>query len=229
MCAAAGTALERAVRLTIYMTDLGAFAEVNEVYGSFFADDAAGAGGDRRGGAAAGRLRRDRRGRRAVVLRRRAARRRAARASAAATGSRARSRRAPAAPRPRSFPARCSALRQRAAPCGVSSTRWRRRSCGVAQAGDVAQVLELVEQQHDVVGVHAQRLGELLLGAAVVVAQVAERHQHGAGASRAAPRCCAGRPASPGASAGPSSRDARRRFSVIHSAAHCTTIVAIIM
>jgi 2-iminobutanoate/2-iminopropanoate deaminase len=39
VCAAAGTSLERAVRLTIYMTDLAAFAEVNEVYGSFFADE----------------------------------------------------------------------------------------------------------------------------------------------------------------------------------------------
>jgi len=27
------------VRLTIYMTDLATFAEVNEVYASFFADD----------------------------------------------------------------------------------------------------------------------------------------------------------------------------------------------
>jgi 2-iminobutanoate/2-iminopropanoate deaminase len=39
VCEAAGTTLARAVRLTIYMTDLAAFAEVNEVYGSFFADD----------------------------------------------------------------------------------------------------------------------------------------------------------------------------------------------
>jgi 2-iminobutanoate/2-iminopropanoate deaminase len=38
VCAAAGTTLDRAVRLTIYMTDLAAFAEVNEVYGSFFAE-----------------------------------------------------------------------------------------------------------------------------------------------------------------------------------------------
>ncbi len=38
VCAAAGTGLERAVRLTIYMTDLDAFGAVNEVYGSFFAD-----------------------------------------------------------------------------------------------------------------------------------------------------------------------------------------------
>ncbi len=37
VCDAAGTTLERAVRLTVYMTDLGAFAAVNEVYGSFFA------------------------------------------------------------------------------------------------------------------------------------------------------------------------------------------------
>ena len=39
VCEAAGASLERAVRLTVYMTDLGAFAEVNEVYGSFFPDD----------------------------------------------------------------------------------------------------------------------------------------------------------------------------------------------
>ena len=39
VCAAAGTTLQRAVRLTVYMTDLAAFAEVNEVYAIFFADD----------------------------------------------------------------------------------------------------------------------------------------------------------------------------------------------
>ncbi len=39
VCEAGGGRLERAVRLTIYMTDLGDFAEVNEVYGSFFAAD----------------------------------------------------------------------------------------------------------------------------------------------------------------------------------------------
>jgi len=38
VCAAAGTSLARAVRLTIYTTKLGAFAEINEVYGSFFGD-----------------------------------------------------------------------------------------------------------------------------------------------------------------------------------------------
>jgi 2-iminobutanoate/2-iminopropanoate deaminase len=36
VCAAAQTTLDQALRLTIYMTDLSAFAEVNEVYGSFF-------------------------------------------------------------------------------------------------------------------------------------------------------------------------------------------------
>jgi 2-iminobutanoate/2-iminopropanoate deaminase len=36
VCAAAGTTLARAVRLTIYTTDLGAFAEINEIYASFF-------------------------------------------------------------------------------------------------------------------------------------------------------------------------------------------------
>jgi 2-iminobutanoate/2-iminopropanoate deaminase len=39
VCGAAGTSLDRAVRLTVYMTDLGAFAAVNEVYGSFFGGD----------------------------------------------------------------------------------------------------------------------------------------------------------------------------------------------
>ena len=38
VCSAAGTSLERAVRLTVYMTDLDAFGAVNEVYGSFFAE-----------------------------------------------------------------------------------------------------------------------------------------------------------------------------------------------
>ena len=39
VCEAAGTTLDRALRLTIYITDLAAFAEVNDVYGSFFAED----------------------------------------------------------------------------------------------------------------------------------------------------------------------------------------------
>jgi 2-iminobutanoate/2-iminopropanoate deaminase len=39
VCAAAGATLQDAVRITIYMTDLAAFGEVNEVYASFFADD----------------------------------------------------------------------------------------------------------------------------------------------------------------------------------------------
>ena len=39
VCEAAGTRLERAVRLTVYMTDLGAFAEVNEAYGEYFPAD----------------------------------------------------------------------------------------------------------------------------------------------------------------------------------------------
>jgi 2-iminobutanoate/2-iminopropanoate deaminase len=39
VCEAAGTTLGRALRLTVYMTDLSAFAAVNEVYGSFFAQD----------------------------------------------------------------------------------------------------------------------------------------------------------------------------------------------
>jgi 2-iminobutanoate/2-iminopropanoate deaminase len=39
VCETAGTTLARALRLTIYMTDLSAFAEVNDVYASFFAED----------------------------------------------------------------------------------------------------------------------------------------------------------------------------------------------
>jgi 2-iminobutanoate/2-iminopropanoate deaminase len=39
VCREAGTTLQRAARLTVYMTDLSAFAEVNEVYASFFAED----------------------------------------------------------------------------------------------------------------------------------------------------------------------------------------------
>jgi len=36
VCAAAGTTLGDAVKITVYVTDISAFAEVNEVYGSFF-------------------------------------------------------------------------------------------------------------------------------------------------------------------------------------------------
>ena len=38
VCAAAGTTLDRAVRVTVYMTDLDAFGAVNEVYGAFFGE-----------------------------------------------------------------------------------------------------------------------------------------------------------------------------------------------
>jgi 2-iminobutanoate/2-iminopropanoate deaminase len=39
VAAAAGTSLAEAVRCTVYMTDLAAFADVNEVYGTFFPSD----------------------------------------------------------------------------------------------------------------------------------------------------------------------------------------------
>jgi len=39
VCEAAGASLALAVRLTVYMTDLAAFAEVNDVYASFFPGD----------------------------------------------------------------------------------------------------------------------------------------------------------------------------------------------
>jgi len=40
VCEAAGTSLSRALRLTLYVTDLEQFAAINEVYGSFFGEDA---------------------------------------------------------------------------------------------------------------------------------------------------------------------------------------------
>jgi 2-iminobutanoate/2-iminopropanoate deaminase len=39
VCDAAGASLADAVRLTVYMTDLAAFGEVNEVYATFFGPD----------------------------------------------------------------------------------------------------------------------------------------------------------------------------------------------
>jgi 2-iminobutanoate/2-iminopropanoate deaminase len=39
VCNAAGATLADAVKLTIYVTDMGTFSEVNEVYGSFFETD----------------------------------------------------------------------------------------------------------------------------------------------------------------------------------------------
>jgi 2-iminobutanoate/2-iminopropanoate deaminase len=39
VAAAAGTTLEDAVRLTVYLTDIEDFAEVNEAYGTFFPAD----------------------------------------------------------------------------------------------------------------------------------------------------------------------------------------------
>jgi 2-iminobutanoate/2-iminopropanoate deaminase len=39
VCEAAGTTLSRALRVTVYMTDLEEFAAVNEVYGAFFAQE----------------------------------------------------------------------------------------------------------------------------------------------------------------------------------------------
>ena len=39
VCQAAGTSLADAVKVSIYLTDMGAFASVNEVYSSFFESD----------------------------------------------------------------------------------------------------------------------------------------------------------------------------------------------
>ncbi len=39
VCAAKGASLQDAVRLTVYVTDMGAFGEVNEAYGERFSQD----------------------------------------------------------------------------------------------------------------------------------------------------------------------------------------------
>jgi 2-iminobutanoate/2-iminopropanoate deaminase len=39
VCAAAGTTLGNAIKLTVYVTDIAKFPEVNEVYASFFERD----------------------------------------------------------------------------------------------------------------------------------------------------------------------------------------------
>ncbi len=39
VCEAAGAALADAVRVTVYLTDMGAFAEVNEAYAAFFGSE----------------------------------------------------------------------------------------------------------------------------------------------------------------------------------------------
>jgi 2-iminobutanoate/2-iminopropanoate deaminase len=39
VCAAAGTRLEEAVRITVFLTDMEAFGEVNQAYGEYFAGD----------------------------------------------------------------------------------------------------------------------------------------------------------------------------------------------
>ena len=39
VCAAAGATLGDAVRMTVYVTDMGAFAEINDAYGRFFESD----------------------------------------------------------------------------------------------------------------------------------------------------------------------------------------------
>ncbi len=39
VCQAAGATLGDAVKMTVYLTDMGAFSEVNEVYSSFFESD----------------------------------------------------------------------------------------------------------------------------------------------------------------------------------------------
>jgi 2-iminobutanoate/2-iminopropanoate deaminase len=39
VCDAAGTELDRTLRATIYTTDLGAFAEINDAYAAFFPSD----------------------------------------------------------------------------------------------------------------------------------------------------------------------------------------------
>ena len=39
LCEAAGTSLRRAVKVNVYLTDIGAWGELNEVYAGFFDDE----------------------------------------------------------------------------------------------------------------------------------------------------------------------------------------------
>jgi 2-iminobutanoate/2-iminopropanoate deaminase len=51
---AAGSSLERVVKTTVYLKDMGEFAKMNEVYGRYFASKRAGAGYGGGGAAAEG-------------------------------------------------------------------------------------------------------------------------------------------------------------------------------
>ena len=107
VCRAASTTLERAVRVTVYMTDLAAFAERQRGLCVVLRRAAARARDDRGRAAADGRLRRDRRDGRAVggrLVGLIAARCCAGRASAGRTGSCAHPHPGPSAARPRSRP-----------------------------------------------------------------------------------------------------------------------------
>jgi hypothetical protein len=48
---------------------------------------------------------------------------------------------------------------------------------GIAATDEVPVFLQLVEEQDDVLRVHAQSVDELLLGGPIVIAQVAEGHE----------------------------------------------------
>ena len=48
---------------------------------------------------------------------------------------------------------------------------------GIAATDEVSGVLELIEEQDDVLGVHAQCIDQLLLRRALVIAQVTEGHE----------------------------------------------------
>ena len=48
---------------------------------------------------------------------------------------------------------------------------------GVTATDEIAAVLELVEEQDDVLGVHAQRVDQLLLGRAIVIGEVTQGHE----------------------------------------------------
>ncbi len=125
-----GTSLERALRLTIYMTDLAAFAEVNEVYG------ASSTTSRRRGWPSASpscrraptsRSTRSSRCRPSSVDRLGAA---AARGQQLPQRRALARRRAPAARRPRSLPAPARRCPSACGPRRSARRRWRRRSWG---------------------------------------------------------------------------------------------------
>ena len=48
---------------------------------------------------------------------------------------------------------------------------------GVAASGDISEILELVEQEYDIAGIHGQCIAQLLLRSTVVIVEIAQRDE----------------------------------------------------